>query len=316
MNLFFLVDIVIFSVFFTFFVFEISTIIASIVSYGDYTKSIRRLFLPLWEIIGTFAVFYVVNFEATFPTLLNVVGYIFIVPVLSGALLFILRNIFLVYSEYESDGILQKKYVRAYAVATLFAAFITVSIFSSGLSGIGVNVSDVSINLLGIFFNGFNLLVFVSVALLSVFLSVVYFRLRKIWWLGILSVFLSIALMFLGSYLYAPLLLYGLSSYSILFGTVIAILLVDVMLFLLDFRFTRYLSLAWVFLAVLFVNITRYPYVFGVQANILSYLNNSAISYFILLITVIGGALLVVSLFLFVWISYLRGNGQKGKRIY
>ena len=56
-------------------------------AYEKYKEKLMRYITPIWEVTGTFAVFYVVNFEATFPTLLGVAGTIYAVPLLLAAAL-------------------------------------------------------------------------------------------------------------------------------------------------------------------------------------------------------------------------------------
>ncbi|MDE1856294.1 MAG: hypothetical protein KGH49_03620, partial [Candidatus Micrarchaeota archaeon] len=88
MNPLYLVNYFIFSVFITLFLLEVGSAILALFSYGAYRDKLRRYLLPIWEVDGTFAAFYLVNFEVTYPTLLGIVGTIYILPLLLAAAFF------------------------------------------------------------------------------------------------------------------------------------------------------------------------------------------------------------------------------------
>ena len=149
----------IFAIFLCLFIIETGIGVLSIFAYGTYRNSIRKYLLPIWGMDGTFAVFYLVNLIATYPTL-DGVAYAYIIPVLLSAIFFLLRNVFVSYSEYIGDIKFETLCMKIYGTSTIIMSFIVISIFASATSGIGVTISKnaVSVSLITMLFNPFNLL--------------------------------------------------------------------------------------------------------------------------------------------------------------
>ncbi len=67
-----------------------------------------------------------------------------------------------------------------------------------------------------------------------------------------------------------------------------------------------YFGAFWLFASVNLFGVLQYPYLFGGTASFLDYLNNTAISGDVTLVTFVGGALLIVTLIVFMYIDYMR----------
>jgi cytochrome d ubiquinol oxidase subunit II len=310
----FSVNYLIFSVFITLFGLEVGIAITLLLEYDKYKDKLKKFLMPLWEVTGTFAIFYIVNLEATVPSLLLLLGTVYVAPILVAAIFFILRNAFLAYSEYMGDKGSEKRYLRIYAIATIAVAFIAISVLDSGISGIAINTSSYSISLLRMFANSFNILMFIGIALLSVFLAAVFFWVKEYrWFPGLAAVLgvISVALAVHGSLLYMFSSAFGLGL-PYLIG-LLAMLGIALLLYYRDNRYAKYIAILWFFLAINFFGFMQSPYILGGTVNTNNYIATGPIAFYINIVTLIGGAILVVSLAFMVYISYIKkSNNVKG----
>lgn len=305
MNPLYIANYLIFSVFLTLLIMEIGAALLALLSYPNYREKLRRYLLPIWEVDGTFAAFYLVNFEATYPTLLGLAGTIYVLPLLLAGAAFILRSVFLVYAEVIGAGKAEENCMRMYAVCTLVMSFFAISVFGSGLSGIGINVATNSADLLALILSPLNLMLFLGIILIAAFLAINYFevggRLRR----GVLAVSAAIILILVGILQYAPSLFAGIVANIYLLAISLAILAAALVLQLKKNRYANHLSIIWLIASINLLGIVGYPSIFGSQ-SILQYLASSAATLPLLIITTVGGAAVALSLAVLVYVSYIR----------
>lgn len=304
MNILYLLNHFIFSIFITMLLVEGGFAMMALVAYKKYKDSLMRYITPIWEVTGTFAVFYAVSFEATFPQLLTAGGTIYAIPLLFAASLLIIRNAFLVYSMYIADLKAEVKNLRIYALATMAALLLFLSVLSSAMSGIGINLAKASASIF-MYLNPFNILVIVSALLLSLSLAGSIFkveRLSRITWLPISA---AIVIFYFGAILFA-------NSSASHFPSALSIFPIIVILVaalgILEERRSKYLSAFMILIVVFLVNllgIIEYPYIFG-TLNVTSYMASSALAMPILIITLLGGGIVAASLTYLIYLSYLR----------
>ncbi|HUC38787.1 MAG TPA: cytochrome d ubiquinol oxidase subunit II [Candidatus Acidoferrum sp.] len=310
MALFYWINYAVLASFLTLFTIEIGVALSFIFAYESSKDKLRRYLNPIWQITGTFAVFYVVNFVTTFPTALVFVGNFYIAPLLGAALFFILRNAFLVYSEYVNDPVKEKKYLRVYSFSALFAAFLVISVLSSGVSGYGVNLSTGTASVIAILFNPFDMLVFASVALLGLFIDSVVFSIEPFRKIGPICGLVALVLVFFGLAAYLPYSIQNLGANIPLF-TLLFVLLFAIILFnLVRNKIARYISFVWLFYSIIFFGVLQYPYWFGGSALSSSYLVNAIVGHYAVLITIVGGIFLTIALSAFAYITYFKKDYQ------
>ncbi|MDE1828385.1 MAG: cytochrome d ubiquinol oxidase subunit II [Candidatus Micrarchaeota archaeon] len=305
MNPLYIANYLIFSIFFTLLIMEIGAALLALLSYSNYREKLRRYLLPIWEVNGTFAAFYLVNFEATYPTLLGLAGTIYVLPLLLAGAAFILRSVFLVYAEVIGAGESEQKYMRLYAVCTLVMSFFAISVLGSGLSGIGINVAANSAELLPLILSPFNLLLFLGMVLIAAFLSINYFEVGGRMKYGTPAVFAAIATILLGISQYAPSLFAGIIANIYLLAISLAILAVTLVLQLRKNRYANHLSILWLIMSINLLGIANYPSIFGSQ-SMLQYVASSAGALPLLVITTVGGAAVALSLAVLIYVSYIR----------
>lgn len=316
MSFMFSVNYFIFSIFLTLFGLEVGIAITMLLEYDKYKDTLKKFLMPLWEVTGTFAIFYFVNLEATVPSLLLLLGTVFVAPLLFAAIFFILRNAFLSYSEYMGDKVSEKRYLHIYAISTIIVAFIAISVLDAGVSGIGINASAYSINLLHLFANSFNILMFIGIALFVVFVAAVFFNIKEYRWITALApvlgiIVVALALHSAAIYIFSNALTYGLPE---LIG-LLAILAITLFLYFKGKRYSKYIAVIWFLLSVNFFGFMQNPYLLGGSVNINQYIATGTMAFYVNLVTLIGGAILVVSLTYFIYISYISKKPETGNKI-
>jgi len=301
----YLTNYLIFAAFLTLFALEIGVATLSLLSFEDYRTKLASYITPIWEVNGTFIVFYLVNFEVSYPTLLYLAGTIYIALALLAGLIFILRNSFLAYSEYIS-GDTGRRYLRVYAISTITVAFLALSILSSSVSGVGINPQAASIDILTAIFNPFNILMFLSVALITLFVSSNAFNITRIKKYSAALLLVALAIIYLILREYVPYTLSGALSAPML--AFYAFTAVVAGLSLTSFRYTGYVSIVWLYIAVIVFGALEYPFIFGGRVDITRYLTTSTMAGAALPITLIGGLMVIASLTYLIYISYIKGR--------
>ncbi len=317
MGLIYSINYLIFSVFLILFSIEVGISVNMLMDYNRYAESIKRFLMPLWEVTGTFAVFYLVNFEASFPSMLYIVGTIFILPLLLAGILFIFRNSFLAYSEYIGRGNRERNFIRVYATATILIAFIVLSVFDAGVSGVGVNIAAYNLNMPSMLFNTFNIMMFVGLALISVFVSAALFGIRDHKLPMALTAPVGVLIILEAVYYRVPYMIGNMiSNYVIITAIVLAILVAAVVSFVKETRVSRYLTIIWLFLSINLFGLLQSPYMFGGEIDTYSYIATGPTAYYVNVVTIIGGVILALSISYLVYMSYVKrvsykeGNGN------
>ncbi|MDE1870494.1 MAG: cytochrome d ubiquinol oxidase subunit II [Candidatus Micrarchaeota archaeon] len=305
MNPLYIANYLIFSVFFTLLIMEIGAALLALVAYSNYREKLRRYLLPIWEVNGTFAAFYLVNFEATYPTLLGLAGTIYVLPLLLAGAAFILRSVFLVYAEVIGAGESEQKYMKIYAICTLAMSFFAISVLGSGLSGIGINVAANSADLFTLIFSPLNMLLFLGIILIAGFLSINYFEVGGGLKRGTLAVLVAIAVILFGISQYIPSIFAGIIANIYLPILSLAILAVSLLMQLRKNRYANHLSILWLVLSINLLGVAEYPNIFGSQ-SILQYLTSSEAALPLLIITTIGSMAVALSLAVLIYVNYIR----------
>lgn len=311
MNPLYLINYLVLSLFLTLFTVEVGIAALLLSPLKKYKAKMLQYLAPIWELEGTFAVFYLVNLAATYPNIINVLGSVYVFPALVAGLLLIARNAFLAYSEFTDTD--KNKYSSIYAIVTLVIAFAISGIFGSAVSGIGVNISfsasgaaSFSPNLISMFFNPFSIALFLGIALIGIGLCGIFFGIEEIKYSSVSMIIIALALLIF--------ILFGGAHYvwNNLIGAVyyvaalVLLLVIVIILHLKKVSKAGVLGLLWFAVAVNLFGVLAYPSIFGGKVDITGYLNGSAISNAIVTITAVGGSVLAISIIYFVYISYVK----------
>jgi cytochrome bd ubiquinol oxidase subunit II len=311
MDLLYIENYFIFAVFITFFLLEVGIALLSLASFDLYMQRLKRYLVPIWEIDGTFAIFYIVNLEASYPNALGVIGSTYVIPALCAGLFIILRNAFIAYSELSYKSGEEKSFLRIYALSTLVIAVLAVTILSSTVSGIGVSITANTFNWIPALANGFNLIMLVAAIVFGVSSAMLFFGVKQFRLTSIAGVAFSMVLVVTALYLYVPVIAANImpNIYLILVG-VLAFCLTAA-LAVMESRYTKYLVIITSIVLINVLGQVQYPYLFNGALNFSALETNSAISGYVLLFTTAGG-LMVLAFLLFLMKLSLKEPEQTG----
>ncbi|MDE1860457.1 MAG: cytochrome d ubiquinol oxidase subunit II [Candidatus Micrarchaeota archaeon] len=306
-----IINMAIFAILFPLFAMEAGAAGLYLLDYAKYKKILTNYIGLTWEISGTFLVFFLVDFEATFPKMLPILGTIYLAPILLGSAFVIFRNAFLVYSEYASKSSIQKSEAKVYAFSTITAAFFFISIMSSTVTGTGVDLNTQSLDLPIILLNPYSIAIFIGLAAISLLCVLVFF---DIYTNGYFIVAVPVATF---SFLYA------LPAVPYLFNSAItdlwylnippAILFMSmIVLHTKRSKLAKLFVFPWLAMSSVIFQLLEYPFLFGGAVNIADYLPSQASSSYIAPLTIIGAAILLIGLAV---LLYARNLSNKKKHV-
>ena len=145
-NWLFEINFAVFSVFLTLFVTELMGAVVLLFFYEEARHRVLEYIVPIWEVTGTFAAFWVVTADFAYPSMLWPVARLF-APFIVVFLIFLVgRNASISFAEFiiKSRWLDEKKLYQAYALSTLLLGVVAVLMLSAIVSGVGVDLSALS----------------------------------------------------------------------------------------------------------------------------------------------------------------------------
>lgn len=306
MNPLIFINYLIFAIVLSFLMLEMGVAILSLIDFEKYKTQLMGYIAPIWEITGTFGVFYLVNLAATYPGLLPAVDHLYVAPILISVVLIIAKNALLAFSELSSKS--SKSYFTIYGVCTLIVMFILFSILTSSVAGTSVNLAETSINPTQFLLNPFNLLFFGALVTLVSLCTIIFFNvktkdvLKDMKVMGYL-VIITLLLLILALVAYTPYIIVNMFN-EWYFGLIVFLLLFLITLsHVAESRYSKHLVLAFLIFGVFSFECLEYPTLFNGAVNLNSYVVQQPSASYILLISVLGGIFLTVSLGIFMYIA-------------
>ena len=298
----------IFAAFFAMISTELMAASAIVFKYEESTKKVFRFLVPIWEITGTFFVFYAVNVEALVPDALPLVAYAYISYILIFLILYVGRNASIIAAEYiwKNRVVNRKLLYRVYAVITYVLGILILVIYTSLLSGVGVNATA----------RTFSLVKFISFLPDDGFIAgsaIILFGLGAVFYGLEVKRFLPLLVTAIGMAIAGISFAY-LGDVTTPVFLVIPVALTLLLPLLWNFARTRPLvSNKLVFQGVMavsafFLIYAVYPWLFGKTLDLTSLLNNSAMQVQIFYTTIIGGVILIALSLVFFRIFYRAGE--------
>ena len=280
----------IFAVVFSLFALETGVALLNLFAYKDYGEKADGYIKRSWAISGTFMIFYVVNFEATFPLLLTAAGTLYIVPVLLAGLLLIFRNAFIAYSEHAGDIVAKKTYTTVYAVATILAVFVLVSVLSSTVTGTGISLGTVSIGYVTMFLNPYNIIMFACAAAVSLLGTILFFNIGKPFGISKPVMLAALVLVISATFFYAalaytPFVAQGLVAKWYYLVPALAMLTAAAYMYITGKRMLNIATFVFLVAAVAGFETLGHPDIFGGALSIYSFMGSQSGAYANLLIT-------------------------------
>ncbi len=303
MNIYIVINYVILVVLFAFLLAEAMSAMSFLYDRKSL-PSVKKYLDPIWGVVGTFAVFFVVNAEVLYPSIMPPVDYLYVFPIMLAVLLFIARNVFLVFSEYvwKESKISSLSLARVYSLISFVIVIILLIVFLSIITGLGTNSSLTAFSFSSFLFDHYSIGFIAGVLLIAFGLSFPFYKIQKIIVLSPISTILGLFIFVLSMSRL------GLSVNYITYILAVAIAAVSLIYYTVG-KARREVIFIAAFASILSINMLNYGKVFG-TLSLSSFLNNSAVSSAGLAITIIGGVLLVIMLSFFLYMYKKPENGK------
>jgi len=312
----------------TMFATELMAVVPIATRFKDNKTRVNVLsyIVPVWEVVGTFFVLWLVDMENVIPVLMPSIAYA-LFPLFAVFIFFlVVRNSFIIYAEFvwhENKYFDERKLYAVYSIATFIMGIMALSVLAAITSGYGVHIYGFvkgsstsyasSYTNFGVFYSHLGVIGFIIGALiLANGIGMVFYRLTDI--KTAMGKYLPLILVIIGLAIFMPS-YYSISAkdYSVNNALiVIPIVLALVIPILYAFKGTTHLASYKPFIVILtiisitFLELKAYPYVFG-SANMAAYIpkvtTNSAMEYLAFIISVVGGIWLVFMMIYYAYVS-------------
>jgi len=150
-NWLFEVNFAIFSVFLVLFISELMGGVLLLVAYDATKAKVLPYLVPIWEVTGTFAAFWVVTGDFAYPSMLWPVANLLAGLILVFLILFVLRNASITFAELilKRGGISEKNLYQLFGIATIAIGVTVLIVLSAIVSGAGVTLATLNFSLWG-----------------------------------------------------------------------------------------------------------------------------------------------------------------------
>ena len=308
MNWIFETNYAVFSVFASLLITEVIGSVVLILFYDAAKTKVLEYAIPIWEVTGTFGAFWVVTGDMAYPTLLIPVATIFGGLLTVFLILFVARNVTIVFAEFitRRKWLDEKKLYKAYALSTLLLGVTVLILLSALVSGAGVlsNASPLSTNFdLGAWASSVGSWLFlVGTILIAIGVAPIFFDIRPFakWFipLAVIGVLVSVG----AYYEYS-------SSLVTAYMVVPAFLTLLVVLLYIPKKTASIVTNKAIFILVLSMIVFSlqplvYPKFVGQALSIDALTTTGPMATVFYQITWAGGALLTVMLLVYVWVVF------------
>jgi cytochrome bd ubiquinol oxidase subunit II len=181
-NWLFYINFGIFSVFLTLFITELMGAVLLLLAYDRSKTRVLPHIIPIWEVTGTFAAFWVVTADFAYPSMLIPVASLLAGYLVVFLILLVARNASISFAEYiiKRRWLDEKKLYQTYAVSTLLIGVVVVLILSAIVSGAGVDLATLSFSLVGWLTNPGSLPYLVGVLVIGLGLAPVFYGIGEL----------------------------------------------------------------------------------------------------------------------------------------
>jgi len=210
-NWLFEINFAIFSVFFVLFVSELMGGVLLLVAYDATKGKVLPYLVPIWEVTGTFAAFWVVTGDFAYPSMLWPVANLLAGLILVFLILFVLRNASISFAELILKGgrISEKRLYQLFGIATIGIAVAVLVVLSAIVSGAGVTLATLNFSLWGWVTSSGSIPYVLGVVFIAVGLAPVFYDIAPLRRLSVPFTVAGVAVEALGLYLYSSSFLSG-----------------------------------------------------------------------------------------------------------
>ncbi len=180
-NWLFYINFAVFSVFLTLFVTEMMGAVLLLLFWEKSRKKVLEYIVPIWEVTGTFAAFWVVTADFAYPVLIIPVASMFAATIVVFLILFVGRNASISFGEYiiRRGWLDEKKLYQLYSLFTLLIGLVVVAVLSGIVSGRGVDLTNLSFSLGAWISAPASILYVAGVLLIAIGLAPIFYSLEE-----------------------------------------------------------------------------------------------------------------------------------------
>lgn len=278
---------------------EIMGAVVLVFWWNKYRKPVLEYIVPIWEITGTFAAFWVVLSDFAFPAIIYPLASLYAAAIMVFLILFVARNASIAFGEYitKRGWLDERKLYTCYAIATLLIGVVVLYILSGIIGGYGVSLSDLNVSLVTWLSHPADILFIIGTVIILLGLAPVFFGVKELAGMSMLFTSVGVVISVITVYLFEG---SGISP-MVIIPTILT--LAPAILFrygrLIKFLTNKLFFIAWLSVDLFFLNFMVYPRAFGqsLAVNSLTTSGPMVNAYFI--ITMIGGIILAVLIALF-----------------
>ncbi len=298
-NYIFYFDFAVFAVFVTLFITEVMGSVMILIGWDRYRRGVLDYIIPVWEVTGTFAAFWVVASDFAFPKILIPLADIFPWMIMLFLILFVARNSTIVFAEFimKKGWLDERKLFSGYALSTLLIAVVVLIVLSGIIGGTGINLSNLSFNMGAWVSSAGGWLFLIGVVIIALGLAPVFYNVSDMKKLTLPFTALGIAISTLAFYILSP------GSFSALVIIPIVMTILVPLLFLIQplrkFVTNKLFFIGWASIDIFTMNFMVYPNAFGNKLPVDAFTTTGPLTGMYFVISLLGVVILgiLVSLY-------------------
>lgn len=300
-NYIFYFDFAVFAVFVTLFITEVMGSVMILIGWDIYRKGVLDYIVPVWEVTGTFAAFWVVASDFAFPKVLIPVANIFPWMIMLFLILFVARNSTIVFAEFiiKKGWLDERKLFSGYALSTLLIAVVVLIILSGIIGGTGINLSNLSFNIGTWASSAGGWLFLIGAVIIALGLAPVFYNVTDMKKITLPFTTLGIAVSVLAFYALSP------SSFSAMVVIPVIMTILAPLLFLIEplrkIVTNKLFFVGWVSVDIFTMNFMVYPRAFGNKLPVDAFTTTGPLTGMYFVISLVGVVILGVLVALYAY---------------
>lgn len=298
-NFIFFINFFVFGIFASLLITELMGSVLLLLFWNSARSRVLEYIIPIWEVTGTFGAFWVVITDFAYPGILIPASKLYAVAFMLFLILFVARNASIVFGEYiiKKRWLDDRKLYKTYAVSTLALGIVALTIFSSIITGSGVNISGGYFSITEWITDPGSILFILGALLIGVGLAPVFFDLGTFRKITVPVTAVGVTLSVLSYYLSSASLISPLIAIPVILTVLVPVLYTYT-------PFSGLVSNKLVFSVVSTIILFSlsplvYPTAFGKSLEVDAVTTSGPMAQAFMIITLVGGIILAVMIFIY-----------------
>lgn len=306
-NFIFYLDFFVFGLFASLLFTEIMGSVVLILWWDKYHKAVLPYIVPVWEVTGTFGAFWVVLSDFAFPQILIPLAQIFAAAIMIFLIFFVIRNASIAFGEFiKKKGWLdERKLYTGYSLASALIGVVVLYVLSAVISGYGIDLTALSINLLTWFSHAADILFVIGAVIILVGLAPVFYGAKDLSKIGLIFTVIGVVISSVSMVLFNP------EGLSWMLALPIVLTIIPSVGFLTKqltpIVTNKLVFIIWVAVTVFTLNFAVYPTAFGGAISVDAVTTSGPMSSAYFSMTAVGGTILAI-LVIFYAVAVSRRN--------